>query len=43
MSPRVVPLKELGQISQGITPSRYADDQGTPRRIVSVTDLNTCM
>ena len=39
MPPRSVPLKELGQISQGITLSRYADSQGISYRIVSVADL----
>jgi hypothetical protein len=39
MSPRSVLLKELGQISQGITPSRYADNQGISYHIVSVADL----
>lgn len=39
MSPRLIPLDDLGNISLGITISRYADHQGIPYRVVSVTDL----
>lgn len=39
MSPPSIPLKELGQISQGITPGRYPGNQGDFYRIVSATNL----
>jgi restriction endonuclease S subunit len=39
MAPQSIPLKELGKISQGITLSRYASDQGTAYRVVSISDL----
>ncbi|MEH2398690.1 restriction endonuclease subunit S [Nostoc sp.] len=39
MAPQFIQLKELGHISQGITLSRYANDQGETYRVVSVSDL----
>ncbi|MEH2354510.1 restriction endonuclease subunit S [Nostoc sp.] len=39
MASQSIPLKELGQISQGIIPSRYVSNQGETYRVVSVSDL----
>lgn len=39
MSHLVLPLQKIGEIFQGITLSRYADDNGRPERIVSLSDL----
>ncbi|MEH2424015.1 MAG: restriction endonuclease subunit S [Nostoc sp.] len=39
MSHLVLPLQEIGEIFQGITLSRYADDNGRPERVVSLSDL----
>lgn len=40
MSNRVSPLDKLVQISQGITLSRYRDDQGAQERIVNARNLD---
>ena len=39
MAPQFIQLKKLGQVSQGITPSRYASDEGKTYRIISISDL----
>lgn len=39
MSHSVLPLQKIGEIFQGITLSRYADDNGRPERVVSLSDL----
>jgi Type I restriction modification DNA specificity domain len=39
MSPQFIQLQELGQIFQGITPSRYADEQGHSYSVINVTSL----
>lgn len=39
MALKLIQIKELGQISQGITPSRYASDRGETYRVVNISDL----
>jgi restriction endonuclease S subunit len=39
MTPPRIPLKHLGQVSQGITLSRYVSDSGKVYRVVNVGDL----
>jgi len=39
MAVQFMQLEKLGQISQGITLSRYANDQGETYRVITVSDL----
>lgn len=36
----LIPLQKLGQITQGVTPKRYADEEGICYPIISVKDLD---
>lgn len=40
MSSRLIPFQDLGQISQGITLSRYADQAGDFHQVISMTNLD---
>jgi restriction endonuclease S subunit len=43
MAHRLIPLQDLGQVTQGINPKRYASQEGDDFPIVSVRDLENLL
>jgi restriction endonuclease S subunit len=41
MTPPLIPLNDLGQVSQGVTLSRYSSDSGSTYRVINVGDLES--
>lgn len=41
MTPPLIPLDDLGQVSQGVTLSRYSSDFGGTYRVINVGDLES--